>query len=326
MANRKENAYHSLAQMLEAGVHVVNALSTVSSGQSGRLRRAFRKLAQATSQGDSISEAMRRHRWTFTPLEVNIVEAGEKSGNLGFMVQQLADWYRFTNRMGRTVRTGLFLPVLMIIACGFLLPFISMIYSMINEGTTIRDYLAAVGRFFLPFCVPVAVVLGIIYLTPQRGPIRWLLDMVVIHIPGVGGAIKALGLSRYCRVFALTLDSGIPVHACSEIASDSALNAGVKRIFRRVPECTRQGQPASEGFGRGLPRQFIEIWKVGEETGDLDKSALKLADHYAETGENRLAALARWVPRLIYFMIMIFMAYIIVTLWSGYLSSITAGL
>lgn len=151
MANRKESAYHSLAQMLEAGVHVVNALSTVSSGQSGRLRRAFRKLAQATSQGDSISEAMRRHPWTFTPLEVNIVEAGEKSGNLGFMVQQLADWYRFTNRMGRTMRSGLFLPILMIIACGFLLPFISMIYSMINEGTTIRDYLAAVGRFFFAF-------------------------------------------------------------------------------------------------------------------------------------------------------------------------------
>jgi type II secretory pathway component PulF len=93
-----------------------------------------------------------------------------------------------------------------------------------------------------------------------------------------------------------------------------------------VPECTKEGRPASEGFGRGLSRSFVEIWKVGEETGDLDKSALKLADHYAETGENRLAALARWVPRAVYFIIMIYMAYIIVTVWSGYLSSITAGM
>lgn len=326
MANRKEIAYHNLAQMLEAGVHVVNALDTVSAGQRGRLRRAFRKLAQATSQGDLIAETMRRYPRWFKPLEVNIVEAGEKSGNLGYMVQQLADWYRFTNRMRRTVQSGLILPFLMIHAAAILIPFISMIGDIVNGDTTMGDYGYAVLRFLLCFYIPAAVVLGSIYLLPDRGPIRWFVDMAVIRIPGLGGAIKALGLSRYCRVFALTLKSGIPIRDCSVLASESALNTAVKRIFRRVPECTNQGLPASAGFGRGLPQQFIEIWKVGEETGDLDKSALKLADHYAETGENRLAALARWVPRLIYFLIILFMAYTIVQFYSNYIPNIMNGL
>jgi type IV pilus assembly protein PilC len=313
-------------QMLDAGVHIVNALDTVASGRRGRLGWAFRKLAKATSQGDSLSEAMRQFPRTFKPLDVNIVDAGEKSGNLGFMIQQLSHWYGFTNKMGRTIRSGLMLPVLIIHAAAILIPFINMIGGMINGDATITQYIFAVLRFVANFYIPVAVILGIIYLTPQRGPIRWIFDMLISRIPLLGGAIKNLGLSRYCRVFALTIESGIPIHECSEIAADSTLNANVKRMFRRVPECTKQGMPASAGFSREVPRQFIEIWRVGEETGDIDKSAMKLADNYAERAENRLAALATWLPRIIYFILMLYMAHTIVMFWSSYLSGAMAGL
>jgi hypothetical protein len=61
----------------------------------------------------------------------------------------------------------------------------------------------------------------------------------------------------------------------------------------------------SEGLSRRLGREFLDVWEVGEETGTLDEAARRLAIAVGQTAEGRFRALAVWVPRILYFLIML---------------------
>lgn len=63
-----------------------------------------------------------------------------------------------------------------------------------------------------------------------------------------------------------------------------------------------------EGFSRRLPADFLNIWQVSEEAGELDKTTKRLADNTMETGEWLFVEFCRWLVRLIYFLVMIRLA------------------
>ena len=81
------------------------------------------------------------------------------------------------------------------------------------------------------------------------------------------------------------------------------------------------GQPVSSGFGGYLPRDFVEMWKIGEETGSLDDALARLADFTSDRAQSTFTELARWVPRIIYLLIVVYVAYVILGMYGGTLLS-----
>ena len=76
------------------------------------------------------------------------------------------------------------------------------------------------------------------------------------------------------------------------------------------------GNNVSEGFSPGqLPLDFIEAWQVGEESGKLEDVTLRLADNAGEQAELLFTELAKWLPRVVYFFICLWM---VVKIFQGF--------
>ena len=320
MAKSLAVAYHNLSIMLDAGVPLLRSLNTVGSGLKPHMRRAFLKLAESVSKGNPLTETMAQSPRIFDPVDVTIIQAAETSGNLPESFNLLSQWHEFSHRIGRKMRTGMILPVLVIHAAAFFAPFPTLALG----GWHIERYLISVVKILLLFYIPAAIIFVIRRMTPKTGLLRRLLDRLTLKIPVLGRAVYKLALSRYCWVFHMLIKGGVPITDCAEKAAAATGNAVVTDLFRPAVASAKAGQPVSEGFPAKLPMDFLEIWRVGEEAGKLDDVTKRLADNNAEAAEFLFTEFARWLPRVIYFLIAILILYYVFLFYTSvYLKQIT---
>lgn len=307
MADPRINLYHNLAVLLEAGVPIGRALKTAH--KRGRMGRLFGQIAADVAKATSLAEAVENRKRHFEPLDVALIRVGEDTGELGAVFEMLGQWYSFRHRIHRTILSGLILPFLLIHFAAVLVP----VPELAMGGWDVAAYVRNVVMFLAAFYIPAGVVLGIVYLTPRRGPMRAALDTFVLGIPVLAAAVRDLSLSRYCNVFGMTLKAGLPIVQAAAMAAESAQNAVIRRALVGGMEAVKQGNEMSTGFSRRrLPAEFIAVWEVGEETGSLDESALRLGRIYADNAERGFQAVSVWVPRLVYFIVSGVMAYFII--------------
>jgi type II secretory pathway component PulF len=316
MADSRINLYHNLSVMIDAGVPITRALQTVH--KQGKYGRVFRQIEQEVASGSSLTDAVESRHRQFQKLDRTLIEVGEQTGQSAEMFEELARWYAFRQRLNRAVRSGMLLPVLYIHATAFIVPVVPCALG----GFDLAVYFAGVIRILATFYIPAAVIFGIIFLTPKNGPLRSALDILVMGIPLLGKAIRELELSRFCNVFAITYKAGVPIIQSAKMATDAVTNFVMRRQLKGGYEKARVGDPMSEGFSKMLPGEFFGIWLVGEESGDLDDSAKRLADMHAYNAETRFNTIAQWTPRLVYGIVCVVMIYYI---FQGY-SKIYGGL
>lgn len=304
MADARVNLYHNLSVMLAAGVPIVRALQTVP--KRGRIGRCFAQIAASVAASESLAESVERQTSNFEPLDVVLIRVGEDTGQLAEVFGMLSSWYDFRQRLRRIIVSGLLLPLMMIHALAVLAP----VPSFALGGWNVGQYLIGVASILLMFYLPAAVILGIVFLTPRRGLLRVTLDTLVLGIPVLGPAVRDMALSRFCTIFAITLKAGVPILRASELAVQAAQNALIRRAVRGGTDAVKRGENISTGLSsRVLPQEFVAIWQVGEETGDLDESTERLGRIYAENAERGFKAVAVWIPRLVYAIVVVVMAW-----------------
>jgi len=311
LADPRINLYHNLSVMLSAGVPIVRALQTVY--KRGRIGRIFNQIASMAAASSSLAEAVEQHKKHFEPLDVILIRVGEDTGQLAEVFEMLSTWYDFRQRLGRIIRSGLILPILLIHALALFAP----VPGFALGGWDTGQYLRSVIGILLLFYIPAAVILGTRFLTPRRGLSRNLLDTFVLGIPVLGAAVRDLSLSRFCKIFAVALKAGLPISHSTELAVEATPNAVLRRAVSGGIDAVKRGENVSMGFSRRLPNDFVAIWQVGEETGDLDESADRLGYIYADNAERGFEAVARWTPRLVYLIVAVVMIFHI---FKGYMT------
>jgi len=305
-------AYHNLSTMLDAGVPIMRSLNTVTPGMKPRMRKAFLAIAKGVSQGETLAETMRQYPRIFKPVDLMIVEVAEKSGNLPDMIGLLSKWHEISHRMVRRMLSGLMLPALILTIAAFVFP----IPNFVLGGWDGNQYLRTVAAIYSIFLVPAAVIVLIIRFTPKTGPLRRALDSLVLRIPILSRAMYRLALSRYCWAFHMLCKAGVPISDCVEMSMSAAGNLVVADLFRPAAAAVRAGGTMGEGLSRKLPVEMVEMWKVGEETGQLDDISRRLADTYTEQSEFWFGEFSRWFPRFVYLLICIMMIRMILILAS----------
>jgi type IV pilus assembly protein PilC len=115
---------------------------------------------------------------------------------------------------------------------------------------------------------------------------------------------------------------GVPVTDSVGMAASVTGNTVVGDLFRPAVDSVNAGSSICEGLSSSLPPELVEMWKVGEETGQLDEVSKRLADKYGEAAEFWLDQFAFWFPRFVYGLLAIYM---IVKVFEGY-SKIYSGI
>jgi type II secretory pathway component PulF len=304
MSRKLAVSYYNLSIMLDAGMPVIKALETTTAGATGNLKKAFAALAKGTSKGDSIAETMKKFPWTFAPIDVMLVEVAEASGNLPKSFKHLSQWYEFRIRLKHIIISGLMLPLAILHIAAFIIPLPPLVLGQLSVGGFLLRVLGTLAAFY----IPLVVIIAVLRLMPNKGQLRRIFDTAILWIPGLGQAIRQLSISRFCRAFNLLYEAGIPITQSVQKASDVTGNAIITDLLKGGAESAQAGKLVYEGFSRKLPADFLNLWQVGEETGELDKTVPRLANNYSETAEWMLVEFCRWMVRLFYFLICAFLA------------------
>ena len=296
MRQQISHVYHDLGILLDAGVPILRSLKTIMPPLKGKLKRAFEGLLKNVSEGNTLSEAMELYPKVFIPLDVSIIKAADTSGSLPQSFKMLSEWYEFRTKLKRMTKSGFVLPFAVLHIAAFVPPMIFYIGGLCSFSDAMWSVILTLSIFYIPSII----IYSIFKLTPYEGFLRRLLDKILHGLPVIGRALMYLALSRYCRSFYMLYSAGVPITKCAEIATATTNNTAVADYLKGGIESCHRGRPISEGFSKRLPNEFLELWFVGEETGDLDKVTKKMADYSSDKAEFALTEIIKWIPRIVY--------------------------
>ncbi|NQV32876.1 MAG: type II secretion system F family protein [Phycisphaeraceae bacterium] len=321
-SNQLITVYHSLATMLDAGLPILRSMDRVAEYAKGSLKRTLIQVENALSrEGKTVHEAMSEHPKVFAEFDRTLIRAADESGNLHVCFKMLSEWYEFLRRMKRIVKAGVVLPLL-------LLHFAFLIFYMTNAFIDGSGYAMAMINVFRALAVTIYGPWLIIWLILAYGKhiplLRMILDRIVLWIPLMGKGMRELCISRFAKSFNMLYKAGVPISECFASAPQAAGNLWVSRMFSGGSAMIAQGKVPSEGFSRRLPREYIDLWTIGEETGDLDKCVDKIAEISSDRAALYLGEVARWLPRLLYLGYMILMLHMIAGLAGRYVGQLNA--
>lgn len=314
-------AYRNLHLMLGAGLPVIQAFRHAGRGR-GPVARAMGKVSEQLRSGQQIGEAMAAHPSVFGPLDRAVVRAAEESGDLPGALAMLAQWYEFRQRLKARVRSDMLLPLMVLHAMALLLPMISVFTAATGGGSIEFERIPWLFlRNLAMIWAPLLAIWGIFHYAPAQGALRRGLDRLLLSIPLLGGAMRQLALSRYFWAYHMLAKAGLDAVRTTQMAAEVAGNAVVAGRLEAGTQSARQGHPVSEGLRGAIPQEYLEILEVGEQTGEPEDSARRLAEIASERAAGRLHALAVWVPRIVYLCILIYGAYVVVNFYDRTLGS-----
>ena len=212
-------------------------------------------------------------------------------------------------------------PVLILHIAAFVFPLPGLILGPL----TVNAYLLSVLKILLILYIPVAIVLVIMLLRDRAPLLRLPLDMLVLRVPVLGLAVYHMSVCRYAKAFAMLYGAGVPIVETTERATRVTGNLVVTRQFEGAKASVREGGMVWEGFSSRIPTEYRNLWQIGEETGELDKTSDKIAEIAGDRADLFFTEFARWLPRVIYFIILVIVASMIFTLAQQIQRNISAG-
>ncbi len=297
--SRLAQAYYDLAVLLDAGVPILRSLDIVIQGRQGQLKQVFSRIRESLSKGSSLAEAMGKHRNVFPDMDRMLIEAAETSGSLNDSFKMLSEWHEFLCRITRRIHMGLIYPLL-VLHIG------ALVYGLPNfvlGSLTMWDYLRQTVSILMLFYIPAAVVVLLMRLQDKAPRVRVPLDFVVLRIPILGTAIYHLSICRYAKAFGMLYKAGVPISETTERATRATGNTSVARLFKGGLASVHQGGMAWEGFSKRLPAEYLQLWQIGEESGELDKTVDKIAEISADRADLWFKQFAFWMPWFVYALI-----------------------
>ena len=311
--------YHQLAQLTDAGLTLRSALESQERQPPARwLREPSRRLLGVLNREGTFAEAVASSRDWVPQFDAALLEAGEQSGRLPGCFKLLAEHYQERARLARDVLSNLAYPVLLLHFAILIGPFPALVLSW-----DVGAYLRSVGIVLLPIY---AVVLLLLIATNSRSGETWrgIIEKIAHAIPVLGSARQNVALARLATALHALLNAGVPVIRAWELAAAASGSVALKReVARWAPEI-ESGRTPGELLQEGhrFPELFANMYSTGEVSGTLDDSLVRLYRLHQERGVSQFRAVATWFPKLVYFAIVFYVAWTIVSFYAGYFGRI----
>jgi type IV pilus assembly protein PilC len=290
---------------LSAGLPILRALHTVQTHARFGWKKTLTKLEFDVSHGTELSESMAQWPRRFPKLDMALVRVGEQTGQLAELFKNLADWYELRRKLKHMMLSGMSYPTLIFHMGAFIAPIPN---AVLGTGSGLDAYWRGVLGMLLLFYTPLAIIFIVRLILPKEGLIRRIFAEIVLLIPVVGSAIKCLAIGRFSHLFSMMYKAGVPIMEAARLAYESCGNAAILSRLEGGYTAAKHGTPMSQGFSKNLPIEFLELWSVGEESGELDKTSAKLGEIFLDKAKFRFELIAEWTPKIVYGIIMVYLA------------------
>jgi len=299
------NFCSQLGAILKAGLPLASALDMLyGKTETGPLKKSIGKIYEMVQKGNSLSDALAEQGKAYPTLMLNMVKAGEMSGDLDVTLNKLADHFAKEQRTKNAVKAALRYPkMLAIITLGVVILMVAVVLPKMtstmdpNNLPGLTKALLGLSDFILDnFIFIVIGVLFLIIVIPMIKNIekvRYTLDKWKITMPKVGKLMRMVYTARFARSLATLYEGGIQLidamQMCTAIVGNVYISDKMEDAIYRV----KKGESISKAMGsiNVFDPMLTSMIFVGEESGVLGDVLIRVADYFDEESDNATKAL-----------------------------------
>lgn len=334
-----------LSTLQDAGLPILRSLQILEEQQKpGKLKGILRGMAEDIEGGSTLSEACSHYPKAFNRLYVNMVAAGEAGGVLDVILQRLADFMEKAEKLKRKIIGAMIYPAVVIgfaacIVVGIMIVVIPkfkdifMDFDVELPGVTqillgTSDWVVK-GRplpgWLVMLVGPFALIALFKLIRSSKGG-RFAVDIVSMRIPVLGTLVQKSAVARFTRTLGTLIAAGVPILEAINITRDTSGNEVYARAMQKVHDAIREGESFAGPLRQakvvdGLVTNMID---VGEETGELDKMLLKIADNYEEEMDVAVASLVSLLEPIMVVVLGGIVGFIVIALFMPLVSLISS--
>ena len=285
-----------LATMFSAGLTLERAIQSLGAEEKHRkFKNVLNTVSDNIRKGLNLSESLARHPGVFNTLFVAMVKAGEVSGNLNEILEQLSSYLENLDDTRRKVKSAMNYPIFMIlfliamlmVMLLVIIPKFSQVYAQLGAGLPAAtrqmiDFSTWFGNNigFLAFVV--FSIFSIIWLISKTQRGGYTLDSIILKIPVFGTLIEQSILNKFCKTFGILIGAGVPVLETTALLRKVVDNKVYERAIDDASDLIRDGYNISTALRRTevFPSILLQLASTGEDTGELDDLLDRAADYY----------------------------------------------
>lgn len=309
-----------LSTMISAGLPLTKALEILKQQASNPyFKRVLEDVSESVQGGFSLSQSFRNQSENvFDDITLNLIEAGEESGNLDVIFEKLATELEEKNNLASKIKSAMIYPavifvviiVVIVIMMLVLVPSMADVYSEFNADLPwATQFMINVSDAFIKYWWVILTVLlvlvigGKYFLDTDRG--KRLKDEFVLKVPIAGTIITKMQLSQFTRILSLLLGSGLSIIKALELTAASLSNTVFRDAVNEAKKEVEKGGSLAVPLARdeNFPLIISQMIAVGEETGEMDSVLGKISQYYKEevdVATSNLSAVME--PALLIFM------------------------
>ena len=288
--------YSQLADLLHSGVPLLRSLEILERQSSQpALSEVIRELRARVADGTSLAEAMAHHPRAFNELAVSMVRAGQEGGFLEDVLKRVADFTEHQEELKSKVVGAMAYPAFLgvaglVVLLGlviFFVPKFETAFKRLQEKGELPALtvgLITASHILWDYgLLVIAGVVGLVYLLKRWANTdsgRRLVDGWRLKAPGAGHVYRSLALSRFTRILGTMLHNGIPILTALRISKDSTGNKVLSDAIERSAENIKSGDSLAKPLAacHYFPRDVVEMIAVGEESNNLEKVLVDIAE------------------------------------------------
>lgn len=320
-----------LSTLQDAGLPILRSVRILEAQMKpGVLKNSLMDVGEAIESGSTLSEALAKHPKAFDRLYVNMVRAGEAGGVLEPILQKLADFMEKAERLKKQVISAMIYPTAVILFAGgivtgiitFIVPKFKTMFLelgvtlpvMTSILLAVSDWLTSSWYWLIGIAAGLFVGYRLIRATAQG---RYVMDRIKLKIPIFGTIISKSSIARFTRTLGTLVASGVPILEALTIVRQTAGNEVISQAIGRVHDSIREGESIAEPLGASgiCDNMVVNMVAVGEETGDLDKMLLKVADTYDEDVDAAVSGLMSLLEPMIIIFLGSVVGFIVISLF-----------
>jgi general secretion pathway protein F len=294
-----------LSALLGAGVQLVDAIGTLAEQSSRQAtQKMLSQVRERVREGSSLADALAMHSGVFSDLYVSMIRAGEQAAALETVLDRLADYAESQAEFVAKVRGALTYPAIMMMVASaiiaflvtYVLPQVATIFQQNKAALPLMtqvlivasDFLTAYWWLLLIGVVGLAALVAFGFSTPTG---RRYYDSAVLRIPYIGPTVTRTICARFARTLSTLLLSGVQLLP----ALDAVKLVMTNGLMREAVEKSRNEIREGHGMGQTLaasklfPPLLIEMIRVGERTGELERLLERAADAYEREVSSSLS-------------------------------------
>lgn len=310
-----------LALMLKIGTGLLQAINIlIEDLDKPAIRKLLVEIKTNLEKGLPFFSTFAKYPRSFSQVYINLVKAGEASGSLESVFDNLTNSLTKEKNLTDQVRGALIYPVLLLVAALFILiflvffalPKISKVFSESGFNPPLFSKIVfGVGAFFGKFgiiliALLVVSVIAFFYLYRTSGVFRRLVFGIISEVPVVKEIVRKMALQRFSATLSSLIKAGLPLTEAIEITADAVGNAELKEALLRISrEGLAKGLTVGDAFKKEtfFPKTVVNLIAISEKAGHIEEILGTLADFYVSEIDSSMKSLVSVIePVLLLFL------------------------